>query len=266
LPPTTQLLLPNQPASARQLSQPAPGPWTWQSSPRLPQPLWPRPMGTTCHRESPNQTAPAAPAESATMATTRAWAVEDVGHIHRALSPTLMYVTSLPQALQAAAVERLRLELRTLGVSRADAKAILARAAEPLGSGSPRAFEMPPPEIVSSTRIMQGPLGAGTTAARTTVITRRATVLKTHLQRKRDEGMGTLLSNHQELLHSLPSHMLPPPPAGEPSSCRGFQSLAFQQHAPSPASLRPRPCAAYSFSFGPVPPRPLLRGRGTVMA
>ncbi len=216
------------------------------------------------------------------------------------------YVTGLPEALQASALARLQRELRALGVSRADAKAILARAAshrmQPQRACMPRqragrpaseaprdcsphaAAEVP----AASSELCQGAVssasqqlvgagavssasqqlvGAGTAASRTLVIRRRAAALRSHLQRKQEEVLvaapGGALADDPELVPTRIDDDTLPPLAAERSPRRptdrsprrGVQSIAFP-HAPSATSFRPRQCAAYSFSFGPVPPRP----------
>ena len=145
-------------------------------------------------------------------------------------------------------MERLKNELHAVGVSRPHSKAILKRAAERSGLASPRAIDETY-ETMSSVSVAKRLMGAGTAASRAAITSRRAAMLQSHLARKKTEMLGTLQTSRDASPWS-PLTPLAPQLDGR----QGYQSLAFRQHAPSPSSFRPRPCAAYSFSFGPMPP------------
>ena len=168
--------------------------------------------------------------------------------VHRTLTPSLMHVMGESEDTRTSAVERLKNELHAVGVSRPHSKAILKRAAERSGLASPRAIEETY-ETMSSVSVAKKLTGAGTAASRAAITSRRAAMLQSHLARKKTEMLGTLQTSRDASPWS-PLTPLAPQLDGR----QGYQSLAFRQHAPSTSSFRPRPCAAYSFSFGPMPP------------
>ena len=168
--------------------------------------------------------------------------------VHRTLTPSLMHVMGESEDTRTSAVERLKNELHAVGVSRPHSKAILKRAAERSGLASPRAIDETY-ETMSSVSVAKRLMGAGTAASRAAITSRRAAMLQSHLARKKTEMLGTLQTSRDASPWS-PLTPLAPQLDGR----QGYQSLAFRQHAPSPSSFRPRPCAAYSFSFGPMPP------------
>ena len=168
--------------------------------------------------------------------------------VHRTLTPSLMHVMGEPEDTRIFAVERLKNELYAVGVSRPHSKAILKRAADRSGLASPRAIEETY-ETMSSVSVAKRLTGAGTATSRAAITSRRAAMLQSHLARKKTEMLGTLQPSRDASPWS-PLTPLAPQLHGR----HGYQSLAFQQHAPSTSSFRPRPCAAYSFSFGPMPP------------
>jgi hypothetical protein len=168
--------------------------------------------------------------------------------VHRTLTPSLMHVMGESEDTRTSAVERLKNELHAVGVSRPHSKAILKRAAERSGLASPRAIDETY-ETMSSVSVAKRLMGAGTAASRAAITSRRAAMLQSHLARKKTEMLGTLQTSRD------PSPWSPLTPlAPQLDGRQGYQSLAFRQHAPSTSSFRPRPCAAYSFSFGPMPP------------
>lgn len=170
--------------------------------------------------------------------------------VHRTLTPSLMHVMGESEDTRTSAVERLKNELHAVGVSRPHSKAILKRAAERSGLASPRAIDETY-ETMSSVSVAKRLMGAGTAASRAAITSRRAAMLQSHLARKKTEMLGTLQTSRDASPWS-PLTPLAPQLDGR----QGYQSLAFRQHAPSTSSFRPRPCAAYSFSFGPMlPPR-----------
>ena len=206
-------------------------------------------------------------------------AMHRLSYFHRSPSPALVVVEEPPVSTITESVGRLKRELRMAGVTRPDSRAILARAAEPISPRliSPRLSPVPP-EATAMVRFMDAYdhemvdaglkwapptglmfLGGGTAASKAGLFHRRAAKLQAHIYRDSYDTPGPPTSARG------PN---PPPSASAPSSPRvalpalrsprnrtpGFQSLAFQQHAPSDKQLRPRPCAAYSFTFGPVPP------------
>lgn len=168
--------------------------------------------------------------------------------VHRTLTPSLMHVMGESEDTRTSAVERLKNELHAVGVSRPHSKAILKRAAERSGLASPRAIDETY-ETMSSVSVAKRLMGAGTAASRAAITSRRAAMLQSHLARKKTEMLGTLQTSRDASPWS-PLTPLAPQLDGR----QGYQSLAFRQHAPSTSSFRPRPCAAYSFSFGPMPP------------
>lgn len=168
--------------------------------------------------------------------------------VHRTLTPSLMHVMGESEDTRTSAVERLKNELHAVGVSRPHSKAILKRAAERSGLASPRAIDETY-ETMSSVSVAKRLMGAGTAASRAAITSRRAAMLQSHLARKKTEMLGTLQPSRDASPWS-PLTPLAPQLHGR----HGYQSLAFQRHAPSTSSFRPRPCAAYSFSFGPMPP------------
>ena len=168
--------------------------------------------------------------------------------VHRTLTPSLMHVMGESEDTRTSAVERLKNELHAVGVSRPHSKAILKRAAERSGLASPRAIDETY-ETMSSMSVAKRLMGAGTAASRAAITSRRAAMLQSHLARKKTEMLGTLQTSRDASPWS-PLTPLAPQLDGR----QGYQSLAFRQHAPSTSSFRPRPCAAYSFSFGPMPP------------
>ena len=168
--------------------------------------------------------------------------------VHRTLTPSLMHVMGEPEDTRTFAVERLKNELHAVGVSRPHSKAILKRAADRSGLASPRAIEETY-ETMSSVSVAKRLTGAGTATSRAAITSRRAAMLQSHLARKKTEMLGTLQPSRDASPWS-PLTPLAPQLHGR----HGYQSLAFQRHAPSTSSFRPRPCAAYSFSFGPMPP------------
>lgn len=168
--------------------------------------------------------------------------------VHRTLTPSLMHVMGESEDTRTSAVERLKNELHAVGVSRPHSKAILKRAAERSGLASPRAIDETY-ETMSSVSVAKRLMGAGTAASRAAITSRRAAMLQSHLARKKTEMLGTLQTSREASPWS-PLTPLAPQLDGR----QGYQSLAFRQHAPSTSSFRPRPCAAYSFSFGPMPP------------
>ena len=168
--------------------------------------------------------------------------------VHRTLTPSLMHVMGESEDTRTSAVERLKNELHAVGVSRPHSKAILKRAAERSGLAAPRAIDETY-ETMSSVSVAKRLMGAGTAASRAAITSRRAAMLQSHLARKKTEMLGTLQTSRDASPWS-PLTPLAPQLDGR----QGYQSLAFRQHAPSTSSFRPRPCAAYSFSFGPMPP------------
>ena len=168
--------------------------------------------------------------------------------VHRTLTPSLMHVMGESEDTRTSAVERLKNELHAVGVSRPHSKAILKRAAERSGLASPRAIDETY-ETMSSVSVAKRLMGAGTAASRAAITSRRAAMLQSHLARKKTDMLGTLQTGRDASPWS-PLTPLAPQLDGR----QGYQSLAFRQHAPSTSSFRPRPCAAYSFSFGPMPP------------